>query len=237
MTVTGRLGAVVFDAADITTLASFYADLTGWPIAQNDADWVALQAADGLEVSFQLAPDHQPPQWPGQDRPQQYHLDLYAEGREAAADRAVELGATRLADGDGWITLADPAGHPFDLCEKDGVTAPLELFAATIDAPDAGALARFYDEVLGTEVTYDGPEGSLVGGGGNNLLFQQVGDYNPPAWPDPQRPQQGHLDIVVDDLDAGEGRVTELGATRLEGGGDRFRVYADPAGHPFCLCL
>ena len=63
---------------------------------------------------------------------------------EAAAERAVGLGATRLADGANWITLADPAGHPFDLCQKDGVGPVMDLFAVTIDAPDASALARFY---------------------------------------------------------------------------------------------
>jgi hypothetical protein len=58
------------------------------------------------------------PQWPGQERPQQVHLDLLVDGREEAAQRAVALGATRLADGATWITLADPAGHPFDLCQR-----------------------------------------------------------------------------------------------------------------------
>ena len=63
-----------------------------------------------------------------------------------------------------------------------------------------------------------------------------VNDYNAPEWPNPARPQQAHLDLIVDDLDAGEARALELGATRLDGGGQTFRVYADPAGHPFCLC-
>jgi Glyoxalase-like domain len=74
-------------------------------------------------------------------------------------------------------------------------------------------------------------------GAGTSVMFQQVSDYNPPRWPDPTRPQQAHLDITVDDLDAGETRVLELGAARLDAGGERFRVFADPAGHPFCLTL
>jgi hypothetical protein len=88
----------------------------------------------------------------------------------------VVLGATRLADGATWITLADPAGHPFDLCQRDGVGPQMQLFAATIDAPAASALARFFADLLGMEVTYDGPEGALVAGGGKSLMFQQVGD-------------------------------------------------------------
>jgi hypothetical protein len=66
-------------------------------------------------------------------------------------------------------------------------------------------------------------------------MFQQIDSYNPPRWPDPQHPQQAHLDIMVDDLDAGERRALELGATRLPGQGTGYRVFADPSGHPFCL--
>jgi predicted enzyme related to lactoylglutathione lyase len=237
MTVTGRLAGVALDAPDIEKLASFYAELTGWDIASKDQDWVTVRTGGGDHVAFQLAPDYVAPQWPGQDRPQQFHLDLQVDGIQAAADRAVSLGATRLGEGATWITLADPAGHPFDLCQLDGAGSVMGLFAVTIDAPDASALARFYAGLLGWEVTYDGPEGALISGDGKNVMFQQVSTYTPPRWPDPAHPQQGHLDIVVEDMDAGEARALELGATRLPGGEATFRVFADPAGHPFCLCV
>jgi catechol 2,3-dioxygenase-like lactoylglutathione lyase family enzyme len=237
MTVTGRLELAAFDAADIDTLASFYAELTGWTIARKESDWITMRTGDGQEMAFQLAPDHAAPQWPGQEHPQQLHLDLQVDDHLAAAERAVALGATRLADGPSWITLADPAGHPFDLCQKDGFGPVMGLFAVTIDAPDASALARFYAALLGMEVTYDGPEGALIAGYGRSVMFQQVGEYTAPRWPDPAHPQQGHLDIIVDDLDTGEARALELGASRLPGGGATFRVFADPAGHPFCLTV
>ena len=232
MTVTGRLELVALDAPDIDALASFYAELTGWEIVRKDADWITIRTPDGHEVAFQEAPDHLAPQWPGQERPQQFHLDLQVADHEAAAERAVALGATRLADGPSWITLADPAGHPFDLCQKDGVGPVMDLFAVTIDAPDAPALARFYAELLGMEVTYEGPEGALVAGGGQSVMFQQVSDYNPPAWPDPERPQQAHLDVIVEDLDAGEARALELGATRLPGEGETVAGVRRPRGTP-----
>jgi catechol 2,3-dioxygenase-like lactoylglutathione lyase family enzyme len=236
MTVTGRFELVAFDAADIRRTADFYTALTGWKEVRAEDDWITLRGSDGQEIAFQLAPDHRPPEWPGQEMPQQMHLDVFAEDYQAAARRAEELGATRLADGAHWVTLADPAGHPFDICQKDGVTGPeLPLFAVTIDAPDAVGLARFYASLMGMEVTYEGPEGALLSGDGRSVLFQQIGEYTPPRWPDPAAPQQAHLDIQVDDLDAGEARALELGATRLAGGTQTFRVFADPAGHPFCL--
>lgn len=237
MTVTGRLELVAFDAPDIEKLATFYAELAGWEIIRRDPDWITVRTGDGQEVAFQLAEDHVAPDWPGQKLPQQFHLDLLIDGHEAAAVRATALGATRLADGPTWITLADPAGHPFDLCQRDGVGPALGLFAVTIDAPDALALGHFYADLLGMEVTYEGAEGALIAGDGKSLMFQQVGAYTSPGWPDPNRPQQAHLDIRVDDLDAGEARALELGASRRDGGGEDFRVFADPAGHTFCLTL
>jgi len=237
MTVNGRLELAAFDAPDIDRLADFYAELTGWEVVRRESDWITVRAGDGQEIAFQLAPDHVAPQWPGQEHPQQFHLDLLIDGYQAAAERAVGLGATRLADGPSWITLADPAGHPFDLCQRDGVGPPMQLYAVTIDAPDAAALARFYGDLMGMELAYEGPEGALITGDGKSVMFQQISGYNAPQWPDPKHPQQAHLDINVDDLDAGEARALELGASRLDGGGEHFRVFADPAGHPFCLTL
>jgi predicted enzyme related to lactoylglutathione lyase len=235
MTATGRLELVALDAADIDVLASFYAELAGWTITRKDDDWITMQAGEGQEIAFQLAPDHVAPVWPGQEHPQQVHLDLLVDGYETAAERAVALGATRLADGATWITLCDPAGHTFDVCQRDGVGPAMELFAVTIDAPDASKLAHFYADLLGMEVTYEGPEGAMAVGAGKSLMFQQVSGYTAPRWPDPTQPQQAHLDIQVDDLDSGESRAVELGASLLDGANPGFRVFADPAGHPFCL--
>ncbi len=235
MTVTARLDLAILDAADIEKVGSFYAGLTGWDVVRADADRFGVSTPAGQEIEFQHAPDHVPPRWPGPEHPQQFHLDLQTDDPAAGAERAVALGATRLAEGPTWITLADPAGHPFDLCQKDGVGPVMDLFAVTIDAPDASGLARFYADLTGMQVSYDGPEGALLSAGDRNLMFQQIGDYTPPRWPDPAHPQQAHLDLLVEDLDAGEARAVELGATRLDAGGARYRVFTDPAGHPFCL--
>ena len=72
-------------------------------------------------------------------------------------------------------------------------------------------------------------------GAGYRLAFQQAPDLRPPDWPDPERPQQFHLDIRVADIAVAEPKALALGARRLPGEGGDFRVYADPVGHPFCL--
>ena len=113
-----KLRTVVLDAADIARLSAFYQGLAGWKEVYADDDWVSLETPDGWRVGLQAAPDHQQPQWPGQERPQQAHLDLRVPDLEAGVERAVALGGTLLRRNDTWHTVADPAGHPFDLCLK-----------------------------------------------------------------------------------------------------------------------
>lgn len=85
-------------------------------------------------------------------------------------------------------------------------------------------------------MAYEGPEGVLLGGEGKQrVMFQQIAEHLQPRWPDPAHPQQLHLDILVGDPDEAERGAVELGATRLPGDGENWRVYADPHGHPFCL--
>ena len=66
----------------------------------------------------------------------------------------------------------------------------------------------------------------------SGFAFQRVLEHQPPRWPDPRYPQQIHLDVMVDDVVAAGVAVLKLGATRLSAGD---HVYADLAGHPFCL--
>ncbi|GAB3729624.1 VOC family protein [Nocardiopsis nanhaiensis] len=114
------------------------------------------------------------------------------------------------------------------------------LHAVTIDCPDAKALADFYSELLGLPVIKREPRWAQIGyGTPPRIDFQQVDDHRPPSWPDPERPQQMHFEIEVDDIGAAEDKVLGMGArllARVEGDpGNLYRVYADPAGHPFCL--
>jgi hypothetical protein len=107
-----------------------------------------------------------------------------------------------------------------------------------IDCPDPGALATFYGALLDWQVDVSSDWADVRAQSGRCISFQQVKDYIPPEWPNQQLPQQMHLDVMVDDLDAGEAAVLELGATKHDfQPGKTFRVFLDPAGHPFCLCV
>lgn len=113
------------------------------------------------------------------------------------------------------------------------------LHGVVIDCADPPALASFYEELLGMTRVQDEPNWVVIGIAADQpgIAFTRVPDYRPPTWPDGPRPQHRHFDVRVTDLDTAEGQVLAIGATRLAGGGDSFRVFADPAGHPFCLIL
>lgn len=124
------------------------------------------------------------------------------------------------------------------------------LDTVVLEARDPRALAEFYSQLLGLPVArVDGDWVDIGDEGTTRLSFQQSPGHEPPRWPDPASSMQFHFDIDVDDIDEAEAKVLALGATRLPWGsaeevaaGERspgdsgFRVYADPAGHPFCLC-
>ncbi|HSU74417.1 MAG TPA: VOC family protein [Terrabacter sp.] len=101
-----------------------------------------------------------------------------------------------------------------------------------IDCPHPRALAEFYAALLGQPVTYDSPDWVVVSDSeqSSGLAFQLAPDHRPPTWPGPGVPQQMHLDVMVDDVEAATPLVLALGARRLAD-----TVFADPAGHPFCL--
>ncbi|MGI9051123.1 MAG: VOC family protein [Ilumatobacteraceae bacterium] len=112
-----------------------------------------------------------------------------------------------------------------------------------LDCPRPLELARFYAAVTGWDVR-DGAQDDddwvqLVSPHGATIAFQLAPGNQRPDWPSDDHPQQLHIDFDVDDLDTGEAAVVALGATKAEvqPGGDDFRVYLDPAGHPFCLVL
>ena len=107
------------------------------------------------------------------------------------------------------------------------------LHHVVLDCREPAALAAFYSELLGLPVTYRSDDWVVVAANDttSGLAFQLAPDHQPPTWPDPGVPQQYHLDVMVEDVAAAGPQVLALGASKLDG----EDVYADPAGHPFCL--
>jgi catechol 2,3-dioxygenase-like lactoylglutathione lyase family enzyme len=107
------------------------------------------------------------------------------------------------------------------------------LHHVILDCPDPLALATFYSALLGLPVTYTDDDFAVVAVDDrtSGIAFQRATDHRPPTWPDPAVPQQIHFDVMVDDQAAAHAEVLKLGARPLSGD----HVYADPAGHPFCL--
>jgi catechol 2,3-dioxygenase-like lactoylglutathione lyase family enzyme len=102
-----------------------------------------------------------------------------------------------------------------------------------IDCREPARVAAFWSALLGEPITFADEDFVVVAPDdrSSGLAFQRAADHRSPSWPDPAVPQQMHLDVMVDDVAAAATLVLELGAVRLPG----EAVFADPAGHPFCL--
>jgi hypothetical protein len=132
---------------------------------------------------------------------------------------------------------------------EDDRGAAWPLRNIVMDCTDPRAMAEFYRALLRWEYLpgheTDDPDGDawlvLAAPGGLRLAFALVPELTPSSWPDRTQPARMHLDFPVADLDAAHERALVAGARPLTGppepSDDMFRVYADPAGHPFCLCL
>ncbi len=109
-----------------------------------------------------------------------------------------------------------------------------------LDASDIGAESEFWAAMLDGQVVADDSFHCVIDSDGNWLLgVQHAPDHQPPEWPH-GRAQQAHLDLHVIDAAASTARAIELGATPLRTdddleGREGFHVFADPAGHPFCI--
>ncbi len=112
----------------------------------------------------------------------------------------------------------------------------IRLDSVTVNAPDALALAEFYAEIT-DGVAHGTSQWAAAVGPHGFLAFQQVAEFRPPQWPGTAEPMHMPVDFLVDDLEASGTRVLAAGARLLapQPNSDHCLVYADPAGHPFCL--
>lgn len=116
------LGNVMVDCNDEKTLQRFYGELLGWEMCELFAR-PAVRSSNGTVFLFIEEPDYVPPVWPEENGKQQkqMHFDFQVENVEEAVKKAESLGAKKAASqfgGDHFVTMLDPAGHPFCLCKK-----------------------------------------------------------------------------------------------------------------------
>jgi len=109
-----------------------------------------------------------------------------------------------------------------------------------LDAADLEAVSSFWGALLGGTVEKDDDWHDVLVDGETRLGIQLATDHVPPDWPD-GNPQQIHLDLHIKDLASAHEEAVAVGARLLQAADDPtstsgFQVYADPAGHPFCLC-
>lgn len=116
----------------------------------------------------------------------------------------------------------------------------IEYQVVVFDAADLAAESSFWSGLLGGTVDVDDDWHMVLVDGKPRVGVQLAPNHVPPEWPE-GNPQQIHLDLWVDDIEAAHNKVMSLGARLLQAAAesdspDNFQVYADPAGHPFCLC-
>ncbi|WP_406727236.1 VOC family protein [Streptomyces sp. GD-15H] len=128
------------------------------------------------------------------------------------------------------------------------MTAAARLRSVVVDCPEPREPGRFYAAVAGGTSEEEAPDRVVLQiPAGPRLAFQRAPGYAPPDWPRADHgSQQFHLDFDAggtwEEIDDAEQKVLALGARVLdrespeEGAEKDFRVYADPARHPFCLC-
>lgn len=111
------------------------------------------------------------------------------------------------------------------------------LAGVTLDCPRPHELAEFYQRIGGGEIVFSSDAFVYLAVDGFGLAFQKDLDHRAPSWPEPDRPQQAHVDFRTASLDQAEAAALDAGAMRPnhQPQPDVWRVMLDPAGHPFCL--
>jgi hypothetical protein len=108
------------------------------------------------------------------------------------------------------------------------------------DAADLDSESAFWAGILGGHVFADEAWHSVIDAAGQwRIGVQLAPNHVPPDWPH-GNPQPTHLDLHVHDPRAAHEEAITLGARLLQPAPDLdsdegHQVYADPAGHPFCI--
>ena len=116
------LGNVMVDCDDERKLQRFYGELLGWEMCELFAR-PAVSSSSGIVFLFIEEKDYVPPVWPEDTGKQQkqMHFDFQVDNVAEMVNKAESLGAKKAESqfgGNDFVTMFDPAGHPFCLCRK-----------------------------------------------------------------------------------------------------------------------
>lgn len=118
-----KLGTITVDCADGQELQRFYGELLGWRQCVKYGQ-PAVQNSDGVTILFVALSGYVEPVWPEvlHTQQKQIHFDFQVADIAAYVQRAETLGARKTEaqfGGQAFVTMRDPAGHPFCLCQLD----------------------------------------------------------------------------------------------------------------------
>jgi predicted enzyme related to lactoylglutathione lyase len=136
-------------------------------------------------------------------------------------------------------TSIDPGAATSEATSTSQERPKISVQSVVLDTDNPRRLAEFYTALLGWKIESIEDEWiTITGGSAGQIDFQLALNHKPPTWPDNEVPQQFHLDLQVDDLDAAAAYAESIGARRAASGdhSPNFIVFLDPSGHPFCLC-
>ena len=248
----------MIDCANAERSRDFYADLMGYEriVAYG---CLACKTRNGLTILFaEIDIPYVPPVWPEEPGKQQkqMHLDFTVDDLQSTVDKAIHLGAVKATaqyGGEYFLTMLDPEGRPFCLCQRFESKNEFDLYyekmgwgtipdiSINIDCKKSEILREFYAKLTDWDQGFHPT--SLIPE--NKMVIHFMGcdgdfDYIPPVWPEePGKEQkQMHFNFQVDDLQSAVEEAIRIGAVKAteQYGGEHFVTMLDTEGHPFCLC-
>jgi predicted enzyme related to lactoylglutathione lyase len=251
------IGDLMIDCADAERIRDFYAGITGF---EKTAVYGchALKTDFGMHILFaEIDIPYVPPVWPEEPGKQQkqMHLDFVTDDLPSAVNKAIRLGAVKAAEqyGDYYVTMLDPEGRPFCLCNKSKEKTGFDLYyeekgwgkipdlSVMVDCQKSEKLRGFYAQLTDWDQGFHSsvliPDNKMI------ICFMESEgdfDYEPPVWPEEpgQLQKQMHFNFQADDLPSAVEEAIRLGAIKAAAqyGGGHFVTLIDTEGHPFCLC-
>lgn len=113
----------------------------------------------------------------------------------------------------------------------------VRLGAISLDCAEPEPLAQFWAHLLHGTIAFSSDDFIAVNLENVWITAVRVEEYQVPTWPSSEIEKQIHLDLAVKDLSLAAEEALSWGARRCEvqPAPDRYLVFLDPAGHPFCL--